>query len=171
MICPQTVRFGVSEYMFTWNKNGGHRTLSYAWTPSVYKNKLFSQIKLFFCDLNYIRFYNREFIVSFWSGEGTCSPNSEVNALVPLFPQIKILISYIPCSPILPLFLCSLIFRPLFLCSPEIKALVPQNPWEGLILTVQKTSIENFDFCHRHGDQVFVSNYAFVVNRETINQS
>ena len=55
-------------------------------------------------------------------GEGTCS-------LVPLekmalFPKNKILIFYVPCSPY---------FRPLFLSSPEKIALVPQNPWEGLV--------------------------------------
>ena len=59
-----------------------------------------------------------------------CSP--EINRFVPLFPKIKILISYVPSSPKMPLFLCSLHFKPLFLCSPEINAIVPENPWEGL---------------------------------------
>ena len=37
------VRFGMSEYMFIWNKNCGHRTFS--WNP-LYKNKWLSQRKL-----------------------------------------------------------------------------------------------------------------------------
>ena len=56
----------------------------------------------------------------------------------PLFPRIKMLIFYVPCSPKLPLFPLVLDF-----CSPEINGLipVPQNPWEGLI----KTSMQHHD--------------------------
>ena len=43
----------------------------------------------------------------------------EINRLVPLFPTIKILISYVPVP---------LIFRPFFLGFPEINALVPLFP-------------------------------------------
>ena len=48
----------------------------------------------------------------------------EINGLIPLFSKNKKLFSYVPCSPI----------TSLFLCSPEINALspVPQNHWEGL---------------------------------------
>ena len=49
-----------------------------------------------------------------------------------LFPQNKILILYVPCSPKLPVFplflsLCSPVPLKKCLCSP-----VPQNPWAGL---------------------------------------
>ena len=62
---------------------------------------------------------------------GTCSP--EINCVVPLFPKIKILISYVPCSPKIQncLKFCSpapFIFSSLFPCSSEINALVPLFP-------------------------------------------
>ena len=59
-----------------------------------------------------------------------CSP--EINRFVPLFPKIKIFISYVPCSPKLPLFPCSPHFKPLFSSSPEINALVPHDPRKPL---------------------------------------
>ena len=68
-------------------------------------------------------------------GVGTCSP--EIFQHFPSFPKIKIFIFYVPCSPKLHLFPCSLHFRLVFPCSPEINniiPLVPHNPWEGLYM-------------------------------------
>ena len=54
-----------------------------------------------------------------------------INRHFPLFSKINILIFYVPCSPKLPFFPCSLHFRPLFPCSPEINCLVPLFPNPG----------------------------------------
>ena len=54
-----------------------------------------------------------------------CSP--DINCFVPMFPKIKSLISYVPCSPKLPLFPSSIFFTETFGCKsiPSCKC-----PWE-----------------------------------------
>ena len=64
---------------------------------------------------------------------GTCSLVSlKQITLYPLFPKIKILISYVTCSLLLPLFPCSSIFRHLFHWN-KCPYSVPQNPWDRLV--------------------------------------
>ena len=74
-----------------------------------------------------------------------CSP--EINRFVPLFLKIKILISYVPCSP--KIAFVPFIFRSLFPRSPEINTLVPQNPW-GPHLYPAVDIKERFCYCLAH---------------------
>ena len=98
---------------------------------------------------------------------GTCSP--KINRFAPMFPKIKILISYVPCSPKLPLFYGSPHFWTFFPLFPWNKY-APSHPyppqikrtWEGLISWPSTLCVGGWEVKSYYSWELYFCSYKFV---------